>query len=569
MSICDILQQAGHLSEEDTARIRAAMSESGRTDEVAFLRDAEKISDRLLLEAQARLYKIDFQPHIDERWIDGTLVKEIPVEWARSNCMLPLLCSDRVMIATCSPAAIEELQYMSMMLGGNPEPLLVPRADILKAIETCYYHADREESAGAEGEGEQIPDDARKRPGSHDDLLRTADESPTVRFINRMILDAIKQHASDIHMEPFEETLKVRFRIDGMLYERQAPPKQLQDSLVSRLKVMARLDIAETRLPQDGMMEVSAGSQDVDIRISTIPVLEGERIVLRLLHMQSMFLPLGDLGMSSGILDRFQAALREPQGLIVVTGPTGSGKTTTLYAGLNELNTSTRNVMTVEDPVEYKLPDINQMQVKPSIGLTFASGLRHLLRQDPDVVLIGEIRDEETAEIAVRSAITGHLVLATLHTNDALGAPLRLMDMGIEAYLLSSAIKGVLSQRLVRKLCPSCRRQQASDQLRWPSFLKASDREECVGIYEANGCAQCTHGYAGRVGLFEYLEVNDAVRESVRQQCGERKLRQAAEAEECFMPMLHDGWRKLMSGVTSTEELIRVLGASFSVAGNE
>jgi general secretion pathway protein E len=351
--------------------------------------------------------------------------------------------------------------------------------------------------------------------------------------------------------------------MDGLLYEQTSPPKHLEAALVSRLKVMGGLDIAEKRLPQDGMARVRVGDREIDIRISTIPVAAGERLVLRLLNLDSAVLPLTALGMSEECLSQFRGIMEETHGAIWVTGPTGSGKTTTLYAALQELDTEHRNILTIEDPVEYQLPHIGQISVKPRIGLTFAQGLRHILRQDPDVILVGETRDLETAEIAIRSSLTGHLVFSTLHTNDAAGAMIRLTDMGIPPYLLAAATRAVLAQRLVRRLCPVCREQRdlkPKDQA-WlgPHAQALSGR-----AWYPKGCEQCLDGYRDRLGIYELLLMNEALQEAVRQGAGPTDIQQCAE-QQPGLSMFQDALQKMVDGTTSVAEVLRAMGRTHAV----
>jgi len=386
-----------------------------------------------------------------------------------------------------------------------------------------------------------------------------ADQAPVSQFVNLLMLDAVKRRASDIHFEPSENRLGIRFRIDGVLYDEPSPPKSMEASLVSRRKVMGRLDIAEKRLPQDGMARVRVGEQEINIRISTIPAAEGERVVLRLLNRETALVPLAHLGMPNHVLEPFHALLRQPNGIVLVTGPTGSGKTTTLYAALNELDTDRMNVMTIEDPVEYRLPNIGQIQVKPKIGLTFAHGLRSVLRQDPDVILVGEIRDQETAEICVRSSMTGHLVFSTLHTNNAVSAVNRMRDMGTPPYLLAASLRACLAQRLLRKLCTACRT---------PVTLTAGDVEGLgaagqpllgTNAFRAKGCDQCLGGYDGRTGIFELMVVTPPMRESIRSGASQDELaRQASESG--MLSLIEDGVRKVQAGDTTVDELHQAIG---------
>ncbi len=373
-----------------------------------------------------------------------------------------------------------------------------------------------------------------------EDLLETADDAPIIRMLNALLTQAARDGASDIHIEPYERHSSVRFRVDGTLREVVQPNRALHAALISRLKIMAELDISEKRLPQDGRISLRIGTRAVDVRVSTLPSAHGERAVLRLLDKSESKLNLEAVGMQGEVLRRFAGLIQQPHGILLVTGPTGSGKTTTLYAALQRLDASSSNIMTVEDPIEYELPGIGQTQVNSKIELTFAKALRAILRQDPDVIMIGEIRDLETAQIAVQASLTGHLVLATLHTNDAASAVTRLADMGIEPFLLSSSLLGVLAQRLVRKLCPHCRRQGAD------------------GQWHPVGCEHCGHtGYQGRIGVFELLAVDEDIRALVHRQAPEADIRALAQQRGMAL-MREDGERLVRDGVTSREELLRV-----------
>jgi general secretion pathway protein E len=375
-----------------------------------------------------------------------------------------------------------------------------------------------------------------------EDLLESSDDAPVIRMINALLTQSLREGASDIHIEPFEQTSVVRFRIDGALRDIVRPRKAIHASLISRIKIMSQLDIAEKRLPQDGRITLRIGGKPVDVRVSTLPTGHGERAVLRLLDKEAGRLDLGHLGMSQRMMPRFDKLINQPHGIVLVTGPTGSGKTTTLYASLARLNASTTNIMTVEDPIEYDLTGIGQTQVNARIDMTFGKALRAILRQDPDVIMIGEIRDLETAQIAVQASLTGHLVLATLHTNDAPSAVTRLLDMGIEPFLLSSSLLGVMAQRLVRKLCPYCKKQEASG-------------------WQAVGCDRCGHtGYQGRVGVYELLETNEKIRAQIHNQVSEAEIRDAAIVSG-MQTMREDGERWVLDGITTEAELLRVTKA--------
>ena len=488
-------------------------------------------------------------------------IARVPIEWARRMRALPVLCEGEPSLLMEDPMRHELLDDISLLLGVQPIPIGVDPALLDQAIELMYFEqASREPNWSA---SQADSDDMGAAPSTGSDLLSSADAAPVVQFVNQTLLDAVREGASDIHIEPESQQLGIRFRVDGLLYERPSPPQNMQAPLTARIKVMASLDIAEKRLPQDGTARVRVGRREIDVRVSTIPVAEGERIVLRLLHRDQVAMGLSELGMPANLLSRFQSLLKEPNGVIWVTGPTGSGKTTTLYAALRELDRAHLNILTIEDPVEYRLDGIGQMSVKPSIGLSFATGLRHVLRQDPDVVLVGETRDEETAEIVTRASMTGHLVFSTLHTNDAVSAFTRLLDMGIAAYLLSGSTRASLAQRLVRKVCPACR--QASTMTAKDVPAGVADPASWVGtdVYTAVGCSECKNGYRGRIGLYELLIVDEALQKAIRPGCTLSELSTAARLAG-YRSLMEDGLDKVRAGMTTLEELDRVLGMTAS-----
>ena len=412
----------------------------------------------------------------------------------------------------------------------------------LQARIAAAYAGGESSAAAVVGEVESAVDLSRlmQELPAVEDLLEAADDAPIIRMLNALLTQGVRDGASDIHIEPYERSSAVRFRVDGTLREVVQPNKALHAALISRLKIMAELDISEKRLPQDGRISLRLGTRAIDVRVSTLPGAHGERAVLRLLDKTETRFSLEALGMSGQVLAGFDRLIHQPHGIVLVTGPTGSGKTTTLYASLARMDTATTNVLTVEDPIEYELPGIGQTQVNTKIDLTFAKALRAILRQDPDVIMIGEIRDYETAQIAIQASLTGHLVLATLHTNDAPSAVTRLTDMGVEPFLLSSSLLGVLAQRLVRQLCTACRRQDAQ------------------GLWHAVGCPACGHtGYKGRTGVYELMTADEAVRALIHNRAAESELTTAALAGG-LRPMREDGQRLVAEGVTSAEEVVRV-----------
>ena len=423
---------------------------------------------------------------------------------------------------------------------GRVKLIPIKHAELEQAIDRAY--------SGSGGDAAQVVDEVESDLDlaklmsdlpAIEDLLESADDAPVIRMINALLTQALRETASDIHIEPFEQISVVRFRIDGSLRDVVRPKKAIHAALISRIKIMAQLDIAEKRLPQDGRIALRIGGKSVDVRVSTLPTGHGERAVLRLLDKEAGRLDLINLGMSDAMSPKFNKLINQPHGIVLVTGPTGSGKTTTLYAALSRLNASTTNILTVEDPIEYELPGIGQTQVNARIDMTFAKALRAILRQDPDVIMIGEIRDLETAQIAVQASLTGHLVLATLHTNDSAAAVTRLLDMGIEPFLLSSSLLGVLAQRLVRKLCPVCKRHDGHE-------------------WHPVGCDACAQtGYQGRVGVYELLTTTDQIRAQIHQKASEAEVRNVAKADG-MLSMREDGERWIAQGVTSREELLRV-----------
>lgn len=498
---------------------------------------------------------------VPDNMLDSDLVGRLPVEWARSHCLLPVRIDEELCVLTANPSCISDQEDLALLLGGELRPVIAPRDVILTSIERCYFS--KQDSAKDFLLELDADTPEGERPAARvkaDDLLEIAEEAPVTQLINLILLEAVKKRASDIHFEPFENQLRVRYRIDGRLYEQTSPPKHMELALVSRLKVMARMDIAEKRLPQDGMARVRVGEREIDIRVSTVPVAEGERVVLRLLDKESALLPLSDLGMSSAVQETFRSLLKQTYGLVLVTGPTGSGKTTTLYAALREIDSEELNIMTIENPIEYQLESIGQIQVKPKIGLTFAASLRHVLRQDPDVILVGETRDIETAETAARSSLTGHLVLSTLHTNDAPSAVIRMIDMGIEPYLLAASLRAVLAQRLVRRVCTKCREETTLRQDELQPLGSLAEKLKGKHVWKARGCSECIEGYRARIGIYELMVVDTELQERIRRgQCSLTELQEHSH-EKGMLGLLADGIDKVIAGITTLPEILHTLG---------
>ncbi len=514
-------------------------------------------SDINSLKAEAENEGLLFLASIDDAILVPELVDKLSFDWARTNNMLPVVIDQKKCVLMSDLSCVDEQEYLELLIGEDLIPVVAPTALIAEAVEHCYYRRDNTAKEFIRDIEETSASNVRVEKS---DLLEDATNAPVTQLVNLILLGAVKQGASDIHFEPFESHLRVRYRIDGILYEQSLPPKHLEHALVSRLKVMAHMDIAEKRLPQDGMANVRVGDREIDIRVSTIPVAEGERVVLRLLDRDTALLPLSDLGMDKTALIGFDKLLELSNGIILVSGPTGSGKTTTLYAGLAKLDASRKNILTIEDPIEYRLSNIGQIQVKPKIGLTFASGLRHILRQDPDVILVGETRDKETAEIAIRASLTGHLVFTTLHTNDAPSAVVRLIDMGIEPCLIASTLKGVLAQRLVRKLCLECKQEvtvQESLIERNPEITNLLSPGQKV--WKAVGCSACKEGYSGRVGVFELMLVDEQMQNMIRTGNITAGVLIDAAEHAGMVSLFADGISKAIQGLTSIEEVLGTL----------
>ncbi len=481
----------------------------------------------------------------------------LSVRYLKENRCLPLKREDgRVLLAMADPGDQATYQALEVALGAKVSPVAAPEEEILEAIEAVYQPGSPMARLVGDLEPEEL-DLALEETAEIGHLRDMAREAPIIQLVNLLVLRAIQLGASDIHLEPFENDFRVRYRKDGILYEAESPPKGLQAAVLSRLKIMARLDIAERRLPQDGRFRLKVQGHDIDFRVSTIPTLLGESMVIRILDREKVILDLHRLGFPSQELQQFDHLIHKPYGMILVTGPTGSGKTTTLYAALERINSPEKKIITIEDPVEYRLSGVTQMQVKPGIGLTFARGLRHIVRQDPDVVLVGEIRDRETAEIAVHAALTGHMVFSTLHTNDAAGAVTRLLEMGIEDFLLASAVIGILAQRLVRLICPECR-VALPPGTGTEALTGAIPGKEPERLFMGQGCPACAQtGYQGRTGIYELLLVEEDVRQLILRRADATALRQAAISQG-MQTLAEDGWTKVARGLTTTQEVLRV-----------
>jgi general secretion pathway protein E len=508
--------------------------------------------------------------------VPAELIEKLPINFAKQHSILPLgwTTDKRVQVAIADPTSLDVVDDVSVLLGTPVEPVVASPTRIVEAINKIYARV----RGGAELEAGVKKDDEPEDEFAHAeelvDMLDANDEAPIIRWVNSLMFQAVKDRASDIHIEPGERDVVVRYRIDGMLREAKRAPKKFQASITARVKIMAGLNIAEKRLPQDGRIRRKMAGKDVDMRVATAPTATGERVTIRLLDRSSILLGLEDIGMPADTLETVRGIIKRPHGILLVTGPTGSGKTTTLYACLAEINSPDVNILTVEDPVEYQLEGISQTQVNPKIELTFASGLRSFLRHDPDVIMVGEIRDRETAEIAITASLTGHFVFSTVHTNDAAGAITRLTDMGIEPFLIASSLVGLMAQRLVRRPCFECARPIRpseevlrelgldaglfySGRYRPPATKGARDLPPGT-ILEAVGCPACLQvGYRGRTGIYEMLMINDAIRRLTLDKADAGQIRNAAAAAG-MVSLRSDGARKVLQGLTTAEEVMLV-----------
>lgn len=553
----EMLLASGKVSTDDLRKVQRVQQERGEPLE-RLLVELGFVSEDDLLIFLAEYYHT---PIINTRDFpkEPPAIASINPGFFRQARMCPLAMQDgQLSVAMADPGDFYVREAVEKATGLRLSVRLARERDILEALNTYYADAaaTQERGPGGEvGEVEYLEEDQE----DVEHLRDLASEAPVIRLANMLIARALEQRASDIHIEPFEKELRVRYRIDGILHDVDAPPRKLQAALISRVKLMAKLNIAERRLPQDGRIKLRMLGREIDLRVSTLPTLYGESVVLRILDRSSIVVSLDSLGFPADTLQAFDKLINRPYGMILVTGPTGSGKTTSLYGALDKINSPEKKIITIEDPVEYQLHGVNQIHVKPQIGLTFANGLRSIVRQDPDVIMVGEIRDYETAEIAVQAALTGHLVFSTLHTNDAAGAVSRLLEMGVEDYLLASSVLGIMAQRLVRTLCQHCRRPvEAAVQLADNGASTNGLGEIPTAVYEARGCEECAMtGYRGRSGIFELLVMNEGVRQLVLKRSSADVIKNYAVSQG-MRTLREDGWRKVREGTTTVAEVLRV-----------
>jgi len=551
--LCD---KFGLTPEKLTEALEIQGAKGGRLGEVLVKLNA--VTEEDLLEALALQMDLPWIPQLEHRMVEAALIRKVPVAFARRYRLLPIRLEDgQVLVAMTNPLELGPLDDLRLLLGSDVKAAMTTNKALLDCLHQVYDQAVTHTAEQAIEDLSAGGDLDRLTLDEPQDLLDAADEAPIIRLVNSVLFQAVKQRASDIHFESFERDLVIRYRIDGVLYQVLTPPKRLQANIIARLKIISGLNIAEKRLPQDGRFSIRTSGKDVDFRVSVLPTSHGERVVLRLLEKENRLLNLSEIGLSGDRLAVMMQLIQLSHGIILVTGPTGSGKTTTLYAALSQINAPDKNIITVEDPVEYQLQGISQMQVNPKINLTFSNGLRSILRQDPDVIMIGEIRDQETAEIAIHASLTGHLVFSTLHTNDAAGAVTRLIDMGIEPFLVASSVVAIVAQRLVREVCAACRQayEPTDDELGKLGLPLGGKKPT---LYRGAGCPACAQtGYKGRSGIYELLLVDDDIRRLISSKVDSIQIKQQAIAKGMHT-LREEGAAKVLQGVTTTEEVLRI-----------
>jgi len=555
----DYLLEAGILTLEQLDRVLREQKATGEDLGAAVVRLGYATKEQVL-QALAEALEIPYL-NLTEYSIDPKAIEVLSKEVAYKCRVVPVFkIGNVVTVAMVDPRDVTVMDQIRRETGLEVEPAVSSESDILQALEQYYGPStvlDHSIDEVIQVLQEQKPDSVEEQKKA-EELQAIAEEAPVIKLVNLILSQAIRDRASDIHIEPESDSLRVRYRIDGVLHEAFSPPKSQQAAIISRIKILSEMDIAESRMPQDGRFQASVDGQEVDIRVSTLPTVYGENVVMRILDKSSLHINLEDLGFSEDALARFKSILSSSYGIILVTGPTGSGKTTTLYSALHSVNSLEKNIITIEDPVEYRLKLVRQSQVNPKAGLTFASGLRAILRQDPDIIMVGEIRDSETAKIAVQAALTGHLVLSTLHTNDAPGALTRLIEMGVEPFLIASATVGVVAQRLVRKICSRCRVEYTPSESLLRELRIARNGNRPLSFHRGEGCTHCKKtGYKGRIGIYEIMTLTEEIRELALRQASTDQIKQAA-LKSGMRTLRHDGLVKALRGITTIEEVLRV-----------
>lgn len=557
-TVIDILIEQKIVTDAQALEAKGIAEESGKSVEQVLI-EKGYISAEQLAKANASLYRLPYVEKVTDAMADLMVLAKIPLKFLRDNIVIPVMADNQLTILTPNPSNFQPLDEVNMLLGGSARIGVATEKTIIDAINRYYpLEGSKQMIAAFEKEEELGPEEVDFGAIDEKDIMTMASEAPIIKLVNNILFQAAKRGASDIHIEPFEKELEVRYRIDGVLYPVMTPPKRIQGALVSRIKIMANLNIAEKRLPQDGRIDIKVAGRPIDIRVSVLPVIFGERIVMRLLDKSRSFGKLKDLGFSERDYKLIETNIHKPNGIIYITGPTGSGKTSTLYSVLGELNKPDVNIITVEDPVEYQMPGIGQVAVKDKVGLTFAAALRSILRQDPDIIMIGETRDFETAQIAVQSALTGHLVFSTLHTNNAPASITRLLDMGVEPFLIASSVILIEAQRLVRRLCPNCKKQFKPEVDLLESVGLTEKTAKDIVFYKAVGCEECNQtGYKGRLALFEVMTMTPGMAKLTMERADTSLLRKQAIADGMTL-LIDDGIRKIKEGLTTIEEVIAV-----------
>ncbi len=553
-----ILSEVCGLSEQALNDALRIQNEKGGLIGEVLLRQ-KVILESDLLKALSLQFDLPLYQTLPVDELSTAFTAQIPIQFLKKYKMVPVVTENRRFIAVNDPLLFQPLDDLRSALNLNgAEAVLCPSSVILSAVNYAFDTSGDSAARVIEDMNEEDPSQLYSEIKETGDLLDDTSDAPIIKMVNLMLSQAVKDGASDIHIEPTQKRVRIRSRVDGILYDMLSPPKHIQSALISRIKIMADLNIAEKRLPQDGRIEIKIADKSIDIRVSTIPTAFGERVVMRLLDKSNVLLKLKDIGMPEDRLKDFSVLIKSAHGIILVTGPTGSGKTTTLYGALSTINTTDINIITIEDPIEYQLEGIGQIQVNPKIDLTFARGLRSIVRQDPDVILVGEIRDMETAVIAIQSALTGHLVFSTLHTNDAASAVTRLIDMGIEPFLVTSSVIGILAQRLVRVICEGCKEAYTPDAESLIRIGITPDMIEGRQIYRGRGCPLCLNtGYRGRTGIFELMLLDDNIKNLILKTSDSNAIKRMAVSQG-MITLRQDGAEKVLSGVTTIEEVFRV-----------
>jgi general secretion pathway protein E len=560
--VLSALMSAG-LIKQDMIESYKKEAQASNVSLTTYLLDRKIITQKDLAQAYSKDLAILYVDQITETMTDAALLSKIQFQFLRQNAIIPVIINDKIYVVAADPYQVSAIDELVLLLGKNVGRAVAPSMIVIDAINRFYP------LEGTKQMMEELEEDTRLLEGELDlgaieeqDVLSMASKTPVIKLVNHILFQAVKREASDIHIEPYEKEVRVRYRIDGVMFLTLTPPKRIQGALISRLKIMANLNIAEKRKPQDGRIEIKVAGKEFDIRVSVLPVIHGECVVLRLLDKSRTFVKLESLGFSARDFKVLEESIVQPNGIVLVSGPTGSGKTTTLYSVLSRINSSEVNVMTVEDPVEYQIAGMNQVQINDKVGLGFAAALRSILRQDPDIIMIGEARDTETVQIAIQASLTGHLVFSTIHTNNAPATITRLIDMGIEPFLIASSVTAILAQRLVRKLCDACKQPYTPPDKLLESLDIDQEKAKKIKFYKAVGCFKCMNsGYAGRIPIFEIMIMTQPLAQLVVQRADALKIRNQA-LKDGMTELIDDGILKIEQGLTTIEEVLSVATAA-------